>query len=472
MVRQTDVKAELKSLFARWAGCEATGVEALPGAGSSRRYYRLTGNGLTAIGVSGADVTENRAFCRLAADFRSNWCNVPEVYGVSSDGTCYLQQDLGDVQLFSLLDTPQMPGLVAQCMKSLAHLQTISRESWSDDCFNRPFNRRQVMWDLNYFKYEYLKGAGVVFDEDALEDDFERMAELLSNIPSELTGFMYRDCQSRNVMVRDGECYWIDIQGGRVGPCVYDAISFLWQARAGFPADFRQKMLSLYADEFAAIRNIPSSMVTDAAPQLVLFRTLQVLGAYGFRGLVECKAHFIESIPGALANLRDLLDQGIVNKYPELERVCRELVADSRFAAKEEDKRLHVDVYSFSYKKGYPANYTPNGGGFMFDCRALHNPGRYDQYKPLTGLDAPVRDFLEERGEIQPFLESAWQLTDHAVTTYLRRGFTSLQIGFGCTGGRHRSVYSADATARHIAAKYPEAVVRVIHREQNIEETL
>lgn len=472
MVRQTDVKAVIKSLFVQWAGCEATSVESLPGAGSNRHYYRLSGNGRTAIGVAGADVAENRAFCRLAADFRANGCNVPEVYGLSVDGVCYLQQDLGDVQLFSLLNAPQMPMLVARCMQSLAHMQTIDSSQWRDDCFNRPFSRRQVMWDLNYFKYEYLKGAGTVFDEDALEDDFERMAGLLTHMSPELTGFMYRDCQSRNVMVNDGECYWIDFQGGRVGPCVYDAISFLWQARAGFTAGFRQKMLSIYADEFAAIRNIPASTVTDAAPQLVLFRTLQVLGAYGFRGLVERKAHFIESIPGALSNLRSLLDEGVISQYPELERVCHALVADSRFAGNGEDGRLHVDVYSFSYKKGYPANYTANGGGFMFDCRGLHNPGRYEQYKPLTGLDLPVRDFLEERGEIQPFLEGAWQMTDQAVATYLRRGFTSLQIGFGCTGGRHRSVYSADATARHIAAKFPDAVVRVIHREQNIEHIL
>ncbi len=462
-------KGTLISLTRDWAGCTAANAARLPGSGSDRIYYRLTtADGRTAIGVIGNNMSENHSFISLARYFAGKGLAVPQIYGLAEGGGAYLQEDLGDTSLFSLIAAQDVTQLVAECMKSLAQMQTQPVEEWRGRCFCGPFDRRQAMWDLNYFKYEYLKPSGTVFDEDRLEDDFEALATALVSYPKSLEGFMYRDCQSRNVMVRGGKPYWIDFQGGRVGPSVYDAVSFLWQAKAGFGSEFRRRMLSVYADEFAKLRGIEPSEVLGSVPVFVLFRTLQVLGAYGFRGLVQHRAHFIESIPGALANLHELLDAGTVDAYPELKRVCEVLASDNRFVRNGCDGGLTVEVFSFSYKRGYPADYSGNGGGFMFDCRALHNPGRYDQYKPLTGLDKPVRDFLEERGEIQPFLASAWQLTDTAVECYRRRGFTSLQIGFGCTGGRHRSVYSADATARHIAAKYPGVRVVVNHREQDI----
>lgn len=464
-------KETLISLTEDWAGGKAAEPVRLPGSGSDRIYYRLTTEDRrTAIGVIGNNVAENRSFISLARYFADEGIAMPHIYGVAEGGGAYLQEDLGDTSLFSLIGTQDAPGLVAECMKSLAHMQTLPVAEWQDCCFCGPFDRRQAMWDLNYFKYEYLKPSGAVFDEDRLEDDFETLAAALVSYPKSLEGFMYRDCQSRNVMVRDGKPYWIDFQGGRVGPCVYDAVSFLWQAKAGFNSEFRRRMLSVYAAEFAALRGIADRKVLEAVPVFVLFRTLQVLGAYGFRGLVQHRAHFVESIPGALANLRELIASGAVDAYPELKRVCEILVNDNRFVRDSGRAGLTVEVFSFSYKRGYPADYSGNGGGFMFDCRALHNPGRYDEYKLLTGLDKPVRDFLEEHGEIQPFLASAWELTDAAVECYRRRGFTSLQIGYGCTGGRHRSVYSADATARHIAAKYPDVRVIVNHREQEIRE--
>lgn len=464
-------KGMLTSLAEEWAGCNAAEAVRLPGAGSDRIYYRLTAaDRRSAIGVIGNNVAENRSFISLARYFAGKGLAVPQIYGVAEGDGAYLQEDLGDTSLFSLIAAHDVTQLVAECMKSLAQMQTQPVEEWRGCCFCGPFDRRQAMWDLNYFKYEYLKPSGTVFDEDRLEDDFEALATALVSYPKSLEGFMYRDCQSRNVMVCAGKPHWIDFQGGRVGPCVYDAVSFLWQAKAGFCSEFRNRMLSVYAVEFAKLRGIDAREALAAVPLFVLFRTLQVLGAYGFRGLVQHRAHFIESIPGALANLRELLANGAVDAYPELKRVCEVLAGDSRFVRCVLKTSLTVEVFSFSYKRGYPADYSGNGGGFMFDCRALHNPGRYDRYKPLTGLDKPVRDFLEERGEIQPFLASAWQLTDAAVECYRRRGFTSLQIGFGCTGGRHRSVYSADATARHIAAKYPDVRVVVNHREQDIRE--
>lgn len=447
---------------------EAATVESLPAAGSDRRYYRLTDKaGHTLIGVKGTDRRENEAFLALASYFRKKGCRVPEIKAVSSDKMMYLQTDLGTVSLLDILHTPGGDRAVEECLLSLAQMQTLPSAEWQRMTFNAPFSTRLVMWDLNYFKYMFLKQTSAVFDEERLEDCFEALARDLCAMPPDLTGFMYRDCQSRNVMICGGEPYWIDFQGGRVGPCLYDAVSFLWQARAAFTPEGRQRYLEVYASEFARLRDVDEAEILRNIPLFALFRTLQVLGAYGYRGLIQKKAHFVTSIPGALANLSELLADGVAAPYPELERVCRKIEADPRFAAWQSDG-LTVEVFSFSYKKGYPEDLSGNGGGFMFDCRALHNPGRYDRYKPLTGLDKDVIDFLEERGEIQPFLAAAWQLTDPAVERYLQRGFTSLQIGFGCTGGRHRSVYSAEHTAAHIAAKFPAARVIVNHREHGI----
>lgn len=463
----------VKDLYERTEGEPAATMQALPAGGSDRRYWRIAGkNGdFPAIGAYGPDLAENKSFVSLARYFGSRGIRVPKIYAESTDGHAYIQQDLGSVSLYNLLQEEGVEALIHRCMDSLAELQTLPEEEWIDLPFNKPFSRRQAMWDLNYFKYEYLKPSGVVFDEDALEDCFELLADRLNEVPRTRRGFMFRDCQSRNVMVYRGDPLWIDFQGGRPGPCVYDAVSFLWQAKAGFCAELREKMLRRYAEKFASLRGIKAEDVLADVPMFVTFRTLQVLGAYGFRGLVEKRAHFIESIPGALRNLGDIIDNGWLRDMPELERVCRLLITDERFNSPKKEG-LNVTVFSFSYKKGYPTDYSGNGGGFMFDCRAMHNPGRYEEYKQLTGLDKPVRDFLEERGEVQPFLANAWGLADPAVERYLSRGFTSLQIGFGCTGGQHRSVYTAEATARHIAAKFPDAKVTVIHREQGITKQL
>lgn len=447
----------------------------LPQSGGDRRYFRLLlDNGLSVLGVEADNIADARAYCGLTKVFRSNSVNVPEVYAHTSDYSAYLVQDLGDKSLFSALDSEDADSLVRRTLSALVRMQTISSGKWRDCVGYRPFLRRQVMWDLNYFKYEYLKQSRVVFDEDLLENDFERFAGNLTSIPGELWGFMMRDCQSRNVLLADdGENkdvpYFIDFQGGRFGPCLYDAVSLLWQARAGFSHDFRHEMMRHYAEAFAKERRIDPMVILAHVEEVALFRTLQVLGAYGFRGLVQKRALFIESIPGALANLRELLDGSAFGsgEYPELERVCRELVDDKRFQISS-DNRLHIRVFSFSYKKGYPDDFTGNGGGFMFDCRGMHNPGRYEEYKPLTGLDQPVIDFLKERGETDPFVDKAIDMVSPTVECYQRRGFRSLQIGFGCTGGRHRSVYCAQAVGLELARKYPDAVVEIIHREQGL----
>ena len=309
------------------------------------------------------------------------------------------------------------------------------------------FNRRSVLWDLNYFKYCFLKATGLEFQENLLEDDFERMADTLLQIEPQV--FMYRDFQSRNVMIREGKPYFIDFQGGRKGPFYYDVASFLWQAKANYPDSLRQELLDEYLDALRPYHAIDKEQFLTTLRHFVLFRTLQVLGAYGFRGYFEKKAHFIQSVPYAIENLRQLLETDFP-EYPYLCLMLRKLTELPQFASIRNRRKLTVRVMSFSYKKGIPEDPSGNGGGYVFDCRAVHNPGKYEQYKQLTGRDKPVIDFLEQDGEILQFLEHVDALADAHVQRFLERGFTNLSICFGCTGGQHRSVYSAEHVAHHL----------------------
>ena len=465
--REEDI-SEALSLYVRTGGTDAS-VTALPGSGSDRRYYRITDNsGSSVIATCGDDREENRVFCGLAQVFREQGCRVPAILGEDPEHRVYLQQDLGSTDLLSLLKGERRLELATEALKALVGIQTVPEEVWSEKVMWAPFSRRLVMWDLNYFKYDFLKPVSIAMDEDRLEDDFEVLARDLCACDERMLGFMYRDFQSRNIMVKEDALYFIDFQGGRKGPLLYDAVSFLWQAKAAFTTEEREKLMGVYADELSVKRGIERSEVLEAVDKFALFRTLQVLGAYGFRGLVEKKAHFIESIPGALQNLAQLLDKGVLRPYPELSRVAERCCA-SRFSGKSNSEGLTVKVFSFSYKRGYPEDLSGNGGGFMFDCRGMHNPGRYERYKPLTGMDREVIDFLEERGEVQKFVESASDIVSPAVARYLERGFNSLQVGFGCTGGRHRSVYCAEHFAEEIKRRFPEADVILCHREQGIE---
>lgn len=448
----------------------------LPGAASARIYYRLIldtdGPVRSCIGVIGENVRDCRAFTKLACGFYNNNICVPEVYSMSEDKLHYIQEDLGDISLFDIIKKEcgtisyESKSIIKRCIEKLVDMQCLDSSIWEDCVEYRKWGKRQVMWDLNYFKYEYLRPSGVDFDEDLLENDFEKFTSNICDLGKYTDGFMYRDFQSRNIMIKEGEPYFIDFQAGRRGPGIYDAISFLWQAKAGFSDEFRRKMLDLYFDRRANQERhcIDDYKIQRMIDMFAVFRTLQVLGAYGLRGLVERKSHFIESIPAALDNLKVLVEREAISDYPELDRICRKICIDPRFKKAAEDG-LKIEIFSFSYKKGYPADYSGNGGGFMFDCRGMHNPGRYPEYKKLTGRDLPVIKFLEERGEVQDFIESAIDIVSPSIETYLRRGFTNLQIGFGCTGGQHRSVYCAEHVAQLLRSKYAEAKIKVIHRE-------
>jgi hypothetical protein len=310
-----------------------------------------------------------------------------------------------------------------------------------------------------------------------LEDEFDRLTAVILAQPAD--SFLYRDCQSRNVMIKDGQPFFIDFQGGRRGPTQYDVASFLWQAKANIPAGLREELIELYLNELQSLLpSLDKQAWKDALPHFVLFRTLQVLGAYGYRGFFERKQHFIQSIPNALRNLREVLEC-VGDDYPYLCTVAAQLVstilsdttADETSQNQPAPNALLVTVYSFSFKKGLPVDESGNGGGYIFDCRSTHNPGKYEQYKQLTGLDQPVIDFLEQDGEITTFLQSVDKLIDHHVERFLERGFNHLQVCFGCTGGQHRSVYSAEYTAKRLHAKYGVRV-HLIHRERGIDRIL
>ena len=466
----------LETLYSLFTGHAPESVEALPGAGSNRSYYRLKGTP-TLIGVCGTSREENEAFIYLSRHFQAQHLPVPAVHAVSNDGLCYLQDDLGTDSLFQLIAHGRETGefdstekdLLRKVIRLLPRIQFEGAQGLDfGKCYPAvEFNHRSILWDLNYFKYCFLKATGMDFQEDRLEDDFQKMADVL--LRSSSATFMYRDFQSRNVMIKDNEPWLIDFQGGRKGPVYYDVASFLWQAKANYPDSLRQELLKEYIDALRKYQPVDEAYFYAQLRHFVLFRTMQVLGAYGFRGYFEKKPHFIQSVPFAIENLRQLLQEPYP-EYPYLCRILRELTELKQFTDDLQKRRLVVKVTSFAYKKGIPEDSTGNGGGFVFDCRAVNNPGKYERYKPFTGLDEPVIRFLEDDGEIAVFLEHAYALVEASVKRYMERGFTNLSVCFGCTGGQHRSVYSAQHLAEHLHKKFG-VQVNLIHREQNIEQT-
>ena len=476
----------LETLFERTFGSPPVSKQAVTGSASHRRYYRLTGpDGRSVIGVEGTDADENRAFLTIDRHFAAKGIHVPKV--VAADGLCYLQEDLGTAVLYDALAAGRASGNygpeeVALLRKTLSALPKIQVEGARgldfSVCYPQPsFDGRMVDFDLNYFKYDYLKLSGLEFNEVRLQDDFDRLkADLLAE-PSDT--FLYRDFNARNVMLVDGEPWFIDFQGGRRGPLQYDVASFLWQARARYPDALREELLQVYLDALKAFLPVDEARFRQRLRLFVLFRLLQVLGCYGYRGLWEGNKAFSDSIPPALELLRRQLP---FPDYPYLSEVLAKLcgtapeqspVAEGsgNNTPSDSSAALTVTVYSFSYRKGIPEDGSGNGGGYVFDCRSVHNPGKYERFKQLTGLDEPVIRFLEEDGEILRFLDHVYALVDAHVERFLERGFTHLQVSFGCTGGQHRSAYSAEHLAGHLAAKYP-VKVHLIHRERNIDRWL
>ena len=468
----------LKELYKHYVGSEPTEIKLMDKAGSNRRYYRLSGE-KSIVGVVGESREENEAFIYIANHFKQQGLSVPTVYGVSDDHMVYIQEDLGGkpenilwnkIRRSSITHafTSEEKELLRRTMRDLCDIQFRGSQGFDySKCYPAEcFDERSIKWDLNYFKYCFLKATGVVFNENKLENDFDRLTSDLLSIPSDT--FMYRDFQSRNVMIKDGEPYFIDFQGGRKGPFYYDVASFLWQAKANYPDSLRRELLEEYITALRKYKPVDPSYFHEQLRHFVLFRTMQVLGAYGFRGYFEKKPHFMQSVPYAIASLKKLLQEPYP-EYPYLTDVLNRLVNLKQFSDELQRHQLTVRVMSFAYKKGIPNDASGNGGGYVFDCRAVNNPGKYERFKPFTGRDDNVIKFLEDDGEIQPFLERAYGLVDSSVQRYKERGFTNLMVCFGCTGGQHRSVYSAEHLARHINEKF-NVKVELVHRELNIEQ--
>lgn len=467
----------LEALFNKVTGVLPQAVVKLTGDGSNRAYYRMTADDISLIGAVGTCVEENRAFIAIAESFLKCGLDAPRVLAVSEDELCYVQQDLGDTTLFVRMKESRESGSFADCdidalcrvMSLLPDIQfRVAEKLDFKVCYPvEKFDRRAVFWDLNYFKYSFLKGVGVEFDESRLEDEFERLADML--LDGDCETFLYRDFQSRNIMWHDGRPFFIDFQGGRKGPIYYDVASFVGQARARYSADVVQKMIDAYLSSLSKYCSVEREVFMKRLQCFRIFRLLQNLGTYGYRGIFERKKKFMESIPAALAQLCALLAE-VSETFPVLNELMAKVLQLPRFAPQEKGQ-LIVDVFSFSYHRGIPEDYSGNGGGFVFDCRAVHNPGRYNEYKKLNGMDAPVIEFLESNSTISAFLENVYGLVDEMVANYLERGFSHIQICFGCTGGQHRSVYSAEHTAWHLAQKFG-VKVNVNHKMQNVAYTI
>lgn len=478
-------KERLIDLYARYKGEVPVSIDKLPGAGSNRQYYRIVGeDGESVIGVIGTSEEENKAFIELSKAFETRDFATPRLYAHSDDWMVYLQEDLGSASLFDFLKEGREKGgdysekevnMLALVMSELPKIQF---EGGGDYVFSKCYplsemNEMSIMFDLNYFKYNFVKLTGVEFNEIRLQEDFDKMAADL--LLEDGNTFLYRDFQARNVMLKDGQPYFIDFQGGRKGPIYYDVASFLWQASAKYSNALREKLIKEYYHSLQyyldarecpeCYKDLTFAKFTQRLHQFVLFRLLQVLGAYGFRGLWEKKKHFIDSIPPALENLKEELALGTCDAYPYLKDVCESLIAWAPEPFVHDN--LIVRVFSFSYKKGIPEDVSGNGGGYVFDCRSSNNPGRYAEYKKITGLDKPVIDFLEKDGEILDFLDHIYPLVDFHTQRWLDRGFKDLQISCGCTGGQHRSVYSAQHIAEHLHEKFG-VEVHLCHREQGI----
>jgi RNase adapter protein RapZ len=458
----------VSQLYKSWSGREPAKVDTIQQSGSDRRYFRLfDDDGETVIATHGMNVPENEAFIYFAQHFTEKALHVPEIFAVSYDRTMYLQQDLGDVSLMNVLEeksyTEEVYSLFKESLHQLARVQVLGDEGLNyDKCLtNKEFGKQAIMADLLYFKYYFLDALQKPYDKQQLINDFDALSNYLTH--TEYKYFMFRDFQSRNIMVlNDKSVHFIDFQGGMKGAPQYDVASMIWQARANLPDEWKEALLEDYMSSFEEIigNELDRDIFRTQYNGYVLIRLLQVLGAYGFRGLFERKAHFLTSIPLALKNLKWFVENNSMGiSVPEFKRVlniCIDSDVIERFTPIQANEKtpLEVKICSFSYKNGIPQDTSGNGGGFVFDCRGINNPGRYDEYKEIHGRDRAVMEYLERQTRMQDFLNSVFDIVDISVEDYIKRGFTSLSVNFGCTGGQHRSVYAADALARHLRNKY------------------
>jgi aminoglycoside/choline kinase family phosphotransferase len=466
----------LKNLFEQHFHSPVERVQPLQGqlGGSGRKIIRLASEKISVVGILYDVREENAAFLEFSRHFRKHGLPVPEIYAQDLDHGAYLEEDLGDTSLFEFLSKHRAgeqiaPQAVETYRKVISTLPRFQVEAGRDlnykVCYPRgSFDRQSIAWDLNYFKYYFLRLAGIPFSEQALEDDFRVLTKFLLSAGRDY--FLYRDFQSRNIMLREGQPFFLDYQGGRKGALQYDVASLLYDAKADLPPDLRQQLLDHYLETLAGFVDLKRETFMQHYYAYVYIRIMQALGAYGFRGFYERKVHFLQSVPYALKNLRWLLHHVTLPiALPTLTAAFHSMLASEKLQGLASDAdSLVVRIYSFSFHRGLPKDESGNGGGFIFDGRSLPNPGREERFKMLTGRDAPVIDYLNQQESVHQFLASVMSLVDASVNSYQRRGFKNLMVSFGCTGGQHRSVYLAEQVAKRLQGRNGiEVVVR--HRE-------
>ena len=470
----------LVQLFEGRFGEPPKGSQDLVPDGSQRRYVRLLrSDGGSVVGAVGPDREENRAFLSFSKSFRQAGLRVPEVYGTDEGAGVWIMEDLGDTTLFAALAAARsreggpfpatMVPIYERVLEELPRLQVVGGQV-ADFGVAYPraaFDRQSMLWDLNYFKYHFLKLAHVPFSEARLERDFGKLVRFL--LKAEIRHFMYRDFQSRNIMVRDDGPWFIDYQGGRRGALQYDVASLLYDAKATVPDEIRAHLLGHYLDALSNHVPVERDRFVELYRGFVLIRTMQAMGAYGYRGFFERKPRFLQSVPFAARNLAGILERGLPLAVPELATVFHRIVDawGDDVAENRDPVGLTVHVRSFSFRGGYPNDESGHGGGFVFDCRAIPNPGRRVEYADRNGRDLDVARFIEAVPEAEAFWRNAQEIVDAQIREYRRRGFTDLAVSFGCTGGQHRSVYFAERLARHLAGTHPGLDVRLEHREES-----
>jgi len=469
----------LKQLFEKHFRAPAELVKPLQGqlGGSGRVIVRLIGGGHSAIGILYTVREENVAFLEFTRHFRHHGLPVPEIYEENLSEGAYLEEDLGDTTLFEFLSNHRSgdviePPAVEAYRRVVAELPRFQVEAGRDInykvCYPRAsFDRQSIAWDLNYFKYYFLRLAGVPFNEQALENDFSRLTKCLLSADHDY--FLYRDYQSRNVMLRDGRPFFLDYQGGRKGALQYDIASLLFDGKADLPPALRQQLLDHYLDCLAQHIPLDRAAFMEFYYPYVYVRIMQALGAYGFRGFYERKAHFLQSVPYALKNLRWLAHHvELPVALPALMDAFQEMLRSEKLQSLASSADvLTVRVFSFSFHREVPADPSGNGGGFIFDARSLPNPGREEQFRTLTGKDQPVIDYLNQQESVHQFLAGVLSLVNESVSAYQKRGFKNLMVSFGCTGGQHRSVYLAEQLAKRLrSTSGVEVVVRHVELEK------
>jgi aminoglycoside/choline kinase family phosphotransferase len=469
----------LNRLFEERFHSPVTHIHPLQGqlGGSGRQIIRLSNEKNTAIGIVYGVREENIAFLDFSKHFRKHGLPVPEIYGEDLDHGVYLEEDLGNTTLYEFLSKNRkaatIPAPVVEAYrKVVAILPRFQVEAGRDVNYEAcypigSFDRQSVAWDLNYFKYYFLRLAGVPFNEQALEDDFGRLTDFLMTANRDY--FLYRDFQSRNIVLRDGQPFFVDYQGGRKGALQYDIASLLFDAKADLPPELRQELLDHYLDALSGYIKVDREAFMKHYYAYVYVRILQALGAYGFRGFYERKQHFLQSVPFAMKNLRWLLHHVTLPiELPTLMAAFQSMLASEKLQGLAgQAEPLTLRIFSFSFHQGAPKDETGHGGGFVFDGRSLPNPGREERFKALTGKDTPVIEYLNQQESVHQFLASVMSLVDASVNSYRERGFKNLMVSFGCTGGQHRSVYLAEQLAKHFRGRSGvEVAVRHLQLEK------